>query len=299
MLVHYLPSMDPTNDRDEAIRWTEAEQRCLSLSDGVVVTGTSTRSELVARGYPHERCVVALPGVDKTLFYPPAGTGALAEPDHGQADHEPLEGGILSGNSRQGSLYGSFVGEGAEEAQIQLLTVSNWTSLKNHAFMLPVLKTLAHLPWRWRIVGDCRISPALCRSFLREAEELELTERIELLGSVSPPRVAALMREADIFLHPSLMESYGMSVAEAMASGCAVVAAANGGTRSLITDGTDGRLCDSGDKECWTEALALLLSSVRQRSRLALSAIRRTDSFPNWRETARAILDGIEGVTVR
>lgn len=72
-----------------------------------------------------------------------------------------------------------------------------------------------------------------------------LDANVEFLGEVPHQRLPTIMRQADLFVHPSLQESLGMVVIEAMASGLPVV----GGIRSgavpwLLDSGAAGVLAD-------------------------------------------------------
>jgi glycosyltransferase involved in cell wall biosynthesis len=260
LLLHYLPSLDPLLPADEARRLRHMEARCLASADGAVVTGAFTARSL--QDYPQApgRVVIAPPGVERRFFAP-----------------RPQR---------------------RNTGPVRMITVANWTPLKNHAALLPVLAELRAQPWIWSIIGDCRPQPGLCRSFREEAQRLGLAGRIELKGPAGIEQVAQALREADLCLSPSLLESYGMSIAEAMAAGCAVVAAARGGALDLIADGETGRLCDPERRGCWHSVLEQLLRRPEERRRLGTAAREWAERFPGWRESAERLLAGIEGRSV-
>src|SRR5205085_9967375 len=58
--------------------------------------------------------------------------------------------------------------------------------------------------------------------------ELAGPEPLELPGFVTDEQVDALLRGADLLVHPGLYEGFGMIVAEAMARGCPVALARAG-----------------------------------------------------------------------
>ena len=54
-----------------------------------------------------------------------------------------------------------------------------------------------------------------------------------------------LCNRSQIFIQPSVKESFGIAALEARANGLAVVARSGTGTHTFIADGTDGRICDT------------------------------------------------------
>ncbi len=124
----------------------------------------------------------------------------------------------------------------------------------------------------------------------------DLAHEAGLDGAVSfePPAdrvgVAAAMRRAGIFVHPSPFETFGMVAAEALASGLPVAARRSGGVEEVLAGQAGGaELADGDDPEALAEAI------LRLRSRLAeidAAAIRATVTgrFPTA-ATIEAILD--------
>jgi starch synthase len=77
------------------------------------------------------------------------------------------------------------------------------------------------------------------------------------------------MGQADIFVHPAIwQEAFGLTITEAMASGCATVASRVGGIPEIIDDGVSGLLFPAGDVEALATALRLLLTDPVRRHRL-------------------------------
>jgi len=59
---------------------------------------------------------------------------------------------------------------------------------------------------------------------------------VTFTGHVSGARKSALLRRADLFVSPSRHESYGLTIAEAMAHGCRVVSHGHYGARGVVLD---------------------------------------------------------------
>lgn len=79
----------------------------------------------------------------------------------------------------------------------------------------------------------------------RYARRAGLADGIEFLGRRPHGQVLELLRRARLLLHPSLEESFGMSVLEAMIVGTPVIAGLHSGNiPSLLDHGRAGILCD-------------------------------------------------------
>jgi glycosyltransferase involved in cell wall biosynthesis len=85
-------------------------------------------------------------------------------------------------------------------------------------------------------------------------EQLERRTGVELAGSVPHDQVPALMGKSHVVCQPSLIEPFGQSVLEAMASGRSVVATRIGGPPEFVPPEA-GMLVDPLDVEALTDAL--------------------------------------------
>jgi glycosyltransferase involved in cell wall biosynthesis len=83
--------------------------------------------------------------------------------------------------------------------------------------------------------------------------------------------LASIMSKADIFVHTSLAESFGLSVAEASASGIPVVATNVGGIPEIINNGVNGLLIDP-KAESVAFAITRILQDDSLRRRLRKGA---------------------------
>lgn len=114
-----------------------------------------------------------------------------------------------------------------------------------------------------RIVGDGEE-----RNLLREIIEAEgLTESVQLLGRQPQEKVRLLLREAEVFVLPSIVTDWGgregipVALMEAMATGIPVVSTKTVGIPELVSHGSEGLLVSQKDPITLAEALARLLQN--------------------------------------
>ncbi len=99
--------------------------------------------------------------------------------------------------------------------------------------------------------------------------------------------LAAAYASADIFLFPSRIESYGLVVVEAMASGLACVAFNRAAAGALIHDGVNGRLV--ADEAGFIAATLALLDEPASIQRCRTAAL-HTAAAQTWSAAGRALI---------
>jgi glycosyltransferase involved in cell wall biosynthesis len=102
----------------------------------------------------------------------------------------------------------------------------------------------------------------------------------EFTGAVSQADVFQLMDSADLFVLPTLCDSFGMVITEALTRGLPVLTTANAGAADLIDEGVNGWVVPAGDLRSLHERLAWCESHVddlrAMRPRVRASAVERT-----------------------
>lgn len=107
-------------------------------------------------------------------------------------------------------------------------------------------------------------------------ESLKLENKIHLLGWTDD--VATVFSALDVFVSASRAEPFGLVIAEAMASGCAVVATETDGALEIIETGETGKLVPVENPARLAEAIAELLGDENLRRRIgddARKAVRK------------------------
>ena len=100
----------------------------------------------------------------------------------------------------------------------------------------------------------------------RMAQDLKIADRVHIVGFQDPvqPFLAAL----DLYVHPALMEGFGIAVVEAMAMGKAVVATTTGGLPEVVAQGETGLLVPPGDVDSLAATVVSLLDDPVRRAQM-------------------------------
>lgn len=101
--------------------------------------------------------------------------------------------------------------------------------------------------------------------------------RVHLLGHVPHSNLASLRRASMVTVVCSRYETFGLTVTEAMATGCPIVATKVGAIPEIIRDGVDGLLCRAGDTDDLADKLVALLTDPDRAAGLGRQAVVRCE----------------------
>jgi glycosyltransferase involved in cell wall biosynthesis len=116
-----------------------------------------------------------------------------------------------------------------------------------------------------------------------------ISRNVTILGPKFGGALADAYADADVFVAPSLYETFGITILEAMAVGLPVVATAVGGIPELVRDMVNGILVQRSDHEKLAEAIIKLLSNRELATRISQSNIAKARSY-SWERIATAVL---------
>jgi glycosyltransferase involved in cell wall biosynthesis len=135
-----------------------------------------------------------------------------------------------------------------------------------------------------------------------EVERWAVGRRARLPGPLVGPHLDTAYATADLLVHPSRAETYGMVVTEALARGIPVVATDVGGTREALGTterfGRPGLLVPPGDAGALAAALRAWLTDDALRRRLRGAAAVRREELPTWDATVALVDDALSTATL-
>ena len=240
-------------------------RRAYTLADGVACISKGITREAIGAGVPADRLFDVPNTVDTNRFHP-------AEP--GEIARRRVELGWPADRP-----LGIFVGR-----------------LSNEKGILDLLRAWEHVPAPTTVVvvgpdmpGHPWDAGASARTLAASAP---LSGRVIFTGATTDP--APLYRAADFAIVPSHWESFGLSAAEAMASGLAVVASAVGGLTDYMVDGDNGLLTPAQNPDALAAAIRRLVDNPVLRAKLGAAARQTVAQFDE-----RVVLERLGGILDR
>jgi phosphatidylinositol alpha 1,6-mannosyltransferase len=117
-------------------------------------------------------------------------------------------------------------------------------------------------------------------------------------GQLTGVELATALASTDVFLNPSITETFGNVTLEAMACGLPVMAAAASGTTSLVQDNVTGRLAEPGDIEAMANELADYQRNPELRRKHGAAGLEFAKTM-DWDEINAAVMHVYERVIER
>ncbi|HVN56639.1 MAG TPA: glycosyltransferase family 4 protein [Anaerolineaceae bacterium] len=122
----------------------------------------------------------------------------------------------------------------------------------------------------------------------------ELHERIHFQGYIGHDLLVPHYQSADILVNPSLSESFGMSLIEAMSCGVPVVATRVGGMVDVVEEGKTGFLVPPDAPQDLAQAISDLMSNPALREEMGRAGKIRANDLFSWENIVSQLLLGYE-----
>ena len=174
-----------------------------------------------------------------------------------------------------------------------LLYVGSLIERKNYPFLLEVYKKLVKLRPEIKlvIIGKSKVSAT--RKLLGKKDEdyaakfdKQLTENekagIYHLERLANPQLKYIYPLAKAFLLPSILEIFGMVLLEAMYFGAPVVSSRNGGSVTLMQDGSCGQIVEKFDVDLWCDAILKYIDNPDYAATVSENGMKKIRAEYTW-----------------
>jgi glycosyltransferase involved in cell wall biosynthesis len=210
----------------------------------VIVPSEAYRGKVAAMGVPAARIHRLPRGVDLTAFNP-----SYRDENFWAAQGVPADGFKL--------LY---VGRVSAEKNLEALCDAFPGALKRN----PELRLIVVGDGPWLDEMKARLLP---------------TERAHFTGVLHGEALARAFASSDLFVFPSLTDTFGNSVIEALASGLPCLVSDEGGPREIVVPGVCGDIFPGGDPDSLSEGIVTLSQDPERLARYRVAARLRASEF--------------------
>lgn len=168
---------------------------------------------------------------------------------------------FITGNEHSPTLQGPI-------GKKLIICPARLVPVKGHQVLINALAQLkqTRTDWHCWLVGDGELRQQL----EQQVQQMQLVSDITFLGNRGD--IPSLLKQADIFVLPSLQDNQPFSVMEAQVTGKPVIVSNAGGIPEMVEHGKTGLIVPSGDSETLTNSLENLLSDDVLRNQLSKNA---------------------------
>jgi glycosyltransferase involved in cell wall biosynthesis len=266
LLAHSLPSLIPDRPVQQRREALKREMTLLPALAGAIAPSRFMQRVLAARGAGRCERFEPAPICDGRTEAQHTGNGPAEPPD----------------------------GNGA----LQILTVANVTKGKGIRDAADALAA-CDLEWRWTIVG-AETDPAYSAEIRNRIERGGISSRVRWIGAVAPNELHQYYRDSHMLLLPSLMESYGLTFAEAITHRVPVIGYHCAAVPEVVTDA--GVLVRTGDVAQLSNAIGAMGrrpagdTGKAAADSLTAAVERRSAQFPRVGESSSRLVRALRHI---
>ncbi len=186
-----------------------------------------------------------------------------------------------------GESGGTDGADGRENVR-ELLYVGKIEERRNVYFLLEVFRKLRSRKEKVHLTIIGSGEAAYVQRFLEELRP-ELEEgTVTYVPKAAQRELAAFYHAADLFLFPTQYDIFGMVLLEAMYCGLPAVSSRNGGSATLIENGTSGVIVPEFDACVWAEEITKLLADRNALRSMGAAAAGTIEEHFTWDRIAEA-----------
>jgi glycosyltransferase involved in cell wall biosynthesis len=234
-----------------------------ALADYLIVPSLYAKRTFVEAGYD-ERTVLVLPyGVDLEHFFVAA---------------------------REGETGDAIQVSGTHSDRFRIVYVGQVVPRKGVHYLIEAFNTLDKSSMELLLIGrvDETMSPLVNRA-------AECNAKIRIVGELPKKELYRLYNSAAVLVLPSLADSWGLVVLEAMACGVPVIVSENTGSAEAIQEGVNGYVVPIRNPEALQEKLIYLYEHPEMRQEMGLAARCSAMDF-SWERYGQRLLSLYDGI---
>jgi glycosyltransferase involved in cell wall biosynthesis len=175
---------------------------------------------------------------------------------------------------------------------LQLLFVGRFVPYKGLELLLRAVATaVANSEVRLRVVGAGEPPYAqFCHGLVGQ---LNISRAVEILPAVPRPELLRLYQQADVYCFPTLCDTYGVALLEAMSCGCAILTSDTSGPREIVKESFGIKVPLRNPDQYlgdFAEAIVTLARNPGLRDEMGRKARQQVELSHDWEKIGRRLL---------
>lgn len=229
----------------------------MKRADSVIAVSGAAKSYCVSLGVPNDKIEVIPNGVDLSIF-----------------------------NTKvDGSAMRAKLGIAREPL---VVTAIRFVKRKGPGYLVSAFsKVLESVPNAKLAIAGSGPEAANLRA---QIDKLGMEKSVKILIGLRREEVAELMAAADVFVLPSLVESFGIVLLEAMAVGTPIVCTRTQGANEIVDDEVNGVMVPPSDSDALADAILRILNDSKLSRTLRKNGLKVVKDRFSWKKTAKMTL---------
>jgi glycosyltransferase involved in cell wall biosynthesis len=171
---------------------------------------------------------------------------------------------------------------------VRFVSAANWIPVKGLHRLVPVLEDHLKFRWEWHLIGNKMTKTPYGKYLAELFRQSPVSERLIFHKPLPHREFKAVIPEYTCALVPSVLETYGIFAAEALASGIGLIASGAGGLREAAGYSNRARLCKNNSD--WHKAIDEVLQNPLEFRTLT------GEKYPSWKETMERIIQFLKTI---
>ncbi|MGJ3245677.1 MAG: glycosyltransferase family 4 protein [Elainellaceae cyanobacterium] len=253
-IIHLFYHYD-SGDRWLIRRWINCliERSRLVLTDIIVTSSEYSKREIISLGIHPDRVQVIHPGIDREKF---------------AIHHKSIE----------------------DSEQKKILCVANYVPRKGILYLIEAFAQIEQKDFKLHLVGNPKNNGSYYKKMLKRINELGIEEDVQLHDGADQKQIQYLYSTSDIFVLPSLKETFGIVLIEAMHYRLPIITTTSSAMPDLVTDGENGLLVPPKHSQAIAHALSRLMSQPELRKQMGEQGYQRIEHAYKWEDTTSKFL---------
>ncbi|UCE65028.1 MAG: glycosyltransferase family 4 protein [Candidatus Zixiibacteriota bacterium] len=166
----------------------------------------------------------------------------------------------------------------------EILYVGVCKKHKGIIYLVKAVSLLKNCNINLNIVGQYSSGSKYYKHIQRFIERNGLKDRVKFHGFLEREKLFELFSKSQLYVHPSLMEGYGMVLAEAMSFGLPIVSTTAGAIPELIENRVNGILVNPASSKELAGAIESLYKDIKLRNAISLNNLEKVKNLYTWED---------------